>query len=58
PPTPTWTPQEEAGASLFSRHCTSCHSTLPETIIVGPSLAGVAERASLQVEGLNARAYL
>lgn len=46
------------GERLFARHCSSCHSTSPDTIIVGPSLAGVAVRAGERVEGMDARTYL
>ena len=38
--------------------CGVCHSTRPGDDGVGPSLAGVATRASTRVEGLDAAAYL
>lgn len=34
------------GRQVFTEHCTACHSTTPELVIVGPSLAGVAARAA------------
>lgn len=46
------------GERLFARHCSSCHSTSPDTVVVGPSLAGVAIRAGTRVEGMNASTYL
>jgi cytochrome c2 len=38
--------------------CTTCHSTQPDTIIVGPSLAGIANRAGARVSGQTAEDYL
>lgn len=38
--------------------CDVCHSTRPGDDGVGPSLAGVGERAATRVEGLDAEAYL
>ncbi len=55
---PTLTPQETRGRRLFEVACMPCHSTLPDTVIVGPSLAGIADRAAEQVDGLDARAYI
>lgn len=55
---PSSTPIEEQGARLFSQHCSSCHATTPGTVIVGPSLAGIAQRAGERVEGLDTRSYL
>ena len=46
------------GKQVFSRDCGACHSTTPDTIIVGPSLAGVATRAETRVDGLDAYTYL
>jgi cytochrome c2 len=48
----------EAGQRLFQQHCASCHSTKPDTVVVGPSLAGVAGRASTRVQGESAHDYL
>ncbi len=58
PPTPTLSPQVQMGKQVFSRNCGSCHSTTPDTIIVGPSLAGVATRAETRVDGFDAYTYL
>ena len=38
--------------------CTTCHSTQPEKVIVGPSLAGIANRAGGRVSGQTAEDYL
>lgn len=56
--TATFTAQEDLGARVFQQYCVSCHSTIPETIIVGPSLAGIRERAAERVEGMTAREYM
>jgi mono/diheme cytochrome c family protein len=58
PPTPTLSPQAQLGKQVFSRDCGACHSTTPDTIIVGPSLAGIAGRAGSRVEGQDTYTYL
>jgi mono/diheme cytochrome c family protein len=55
---PTYTPQEKQGKDLFARYCATCHSTVQDEVIVGPSLAGVAARAGTRVEGLGAQEYI
>jgi cytochrome c len=51
--------EEEAfGEDLFTAHCASCHSTMGDTVIVGPPLSGVATRAETRVVGLDAAAYI
>jgi cytochrome c2 len=54
-----------AGKELFHQTtidsapgCTTCHSTQPDKIIVGPSLAGIANRAGARVSGQTAEDYL
>jgi cytochrome c2 len=56
--TATFTPIEQQGAQLFSQYCISCHSRIPEEVIVGPSMAGIGERAANRVEGMEAREYI
>ncbi len=47
------------GEALFnSLGCSGCHSLEPDTVLVGPSLAGVGERAAERVEGTPALTYL
>lgn len=53
------------GAALFESRvlggqagCVTCHSLTPDRVLVGPSLAGVGERAGNGVTGLSAEAYL
>ena len=51
---------EGRGAALFSGsgRCATCHSLTSDTVIVGPSLAGIATRAATRVSGLTAAEYL
>jgi mono/diheme cytochrome c family protein len=58
PPGPTLTPLEARGQEIFNLNCATCHSLSPDTVIVGPSLAGVASRAGTRVEGMDALTYL
>ena len=57
-PEPTLAPELAAGQRVFVAHCGACHSTSPDTIIVGPSLAGIAAHGAQRVDGLDARAYV
>ena len=52
------TEQQEEGRALFKTYCASCHATRPDVVVVGPSLAGIAERASGRVDGDDAAAYI
>ncbi len=54
-----------AGKELFHQttiaiapSCMTCHSTQPDKVIVGPSLAGIANRAGSRVSDQTAREYL
>ncbi len=46
------------GQRIFNQNCSTCHSTKPDSIIVGPSLAGIATRAHTRVEGWDGREYI
>ena len=46
------------GKQLFTQNCAACHATTPDTIIVGPSLDGVATRGGTRIPGLDARSYI
>ncbi len=53
------------GPSLFEAKalghrpgCVTCHALEPDVRIVGPSLAGVGERAGSRVDGMDAASYL
>lgn len=55
---PTLSSEAALGQEVFTRECGSCHSTMPDTIIVGPSLAGIARQAGSRVPGQDAPTYL
>jgi nitric oxide reductase subunit C len=57
-PVATLSPEAAQGKRVFTRSCGACHSVLPDTVIVGPSLAGIASRAETQVAGQDGRTYL
>lgn len=61
-PVPTLDPDSPAGrgAALFSGdgRCAACHALAPDTIIIGPSLDGIATTAASRVPGLSAAEYL
>ena len=46
------------GKAIFRNFCASCHATTGETVIVGPSLAGIATTAATREDDLTARQYL
>ncbi|HNB51985.1 MAG TPA: cytochrome c, partial [Anaerolineales bacterium] len=55
----------KAGEALFNEAvivdqpgCNTCHSLTPDTVVVGPSLAGVATRAETRVDGVSAEDYI
>lgn len=55
----------KAGQELFSQTvigaqpgCITCHSLDPNTVIVGPSMAGIASRAGSREPGKSAEDYL
>ena len=50
--------EEMAGERLFVQNCASCHSTVGDAVIVGPSLAGIATRAEDKVAGQDGRSYI
>ncbi len=58
PPTPTPDPLVVQGQQVFNARCATCHALVPDTIIIGPSLAGVATRAETRVKGLTADEYI
>ncbi len=52
------TAAERGGALFAAESCHSCHSLEPGRTLVGPSLAGVGERAASTVPGQTAEAFL
>ena len=57
-PTPTYTPLEQIGQSVYTVRCAQCHALVPDTVVIGPSLAGVATRATSRVSGESAEEYI
>lgn len=57
-PTPTLSPEAFVGKAVFEAQCASCHSLIPDSVIVGPSMAGIATRAHGRVPEQDARTYL
>ncbi|MCC7119348.1 MAG: cytochrome c [Anaerolineales bacterium] len=57
-PTPTLDPLAAQGQKVFNAHCATCHALVPETIIIGPSLYGLATRAEARVPGQSAEEYI
>lgn len=57
-PTPVLTADERAGYAVYTQRCAPCHSIADDTIIVGPTLAGIATTAGQRVSGQDARTYL
>ena len=57
PSTPL-TDSEQLGQRLFLQACAACHATTGDTVIIGPSLAGISMRAEARTAGMDARAYI
>jgi mono/diheme cytochrome c family protein len=57
-PTPTPSPQVAKGKHVFDTYCSRCHGTSGNTVVVGPSLAGIATRGSSRVSGQDAQTYI
>lgn len=57
-PTPTYTPLEQIGQSVYALRCAQCHALVQDTVVIGPSLAGVATRAESRVPGMGAEEYI
>ena len=58
PPTPTMDPFILQGQQVFNSRCATCHALVPDTVIIGPSLYGVATRAETRVEDQTAEEYI
>jgi len=52
------TPLQTRGQAVFSATCSRCHSTIEDSVVVGPSMAGIASRAGERIPGMDARAYI
>jgi mono/diheme cytochrome c family protein len=51
-------PVAAEGQKVFKQNCASCHAITADTIIVGPSLAGITGQAATRVEGQSAEEYI
>jgi len=58
PPTPTPDPFVIQGQQVFNAKCATCHALVPDTIIIGPSLFGIATHAETRVKGQTADEYI
>jgi len=58
PATPTLDAVQLQGQAVFKLRCAQCHALTPDTIVIGPSLAGVATRAATRVDGYTAEEYI
>lgn len=57
-PAPTLDAIQLTGQAVFNLRCAQCHALTPDTIVIGPSLAGIATRAATRMEGYDAEAYI
>jgi len=57
-PTPTLSSLEQQGQSVYALRCAQCHTLTPDTVVIGPSLAGVATRAATRIPGYDAQSYI
>lgn len=58
PPTPTLDALTTAGLQVFKARCATCHALQLGTVIIGPSLVGIATYAETRVPGYSARDYI
>ena len=56
--TPTLTPIEQQGQAVYNLRCAQCHALTPDTVVIGPSLAGIAARAASRVPEYDTQTYL
>jgi cytochrome c5 len=57
-PTPTYDAVQLQGYDIYKLRCAQCHALTPETVVIGPSLAGVATRATMRESDGDAQAYI
>lgn len=43
---------------LFDQYCETCHATHGDTVVVGPSLAGIGDRAGKRTQQYNSAEYI
>ncbi len=57
-PTPTLSPLAVQGKKVFNTRCATCHALVPDTIIIGPSLYGIATHGAARVQNQSAEEYI
>ena len=57
-PIPTLDAVQQQGQAVFNLRCAQCHALTPDTVVIGPSIAGIATRAASRVAGYDAEAYI
>jgi len=57
-PTPTLDAIQQQGRSVFNLRCAQCHALTADTVIIGPSIVGVATRAETRIPGYDAQTYI
>ncbi len=57
-PAPTLDAVQQQGQSVFNLRCAQCHATVPDTVVIGPSMYGIATRAATRMEGYDSEAYI
>ena len=55
---PTLDQTQQQGQSVFNLRCAQCHALAKDTVVIGPSLAGIATRAQSRAPGYDVQAYL
>jgi len=58
PPTPTLDASQQQGQAVYKLRCAQCHALTPDTVVIGPSLAGIATRAATRMDGYDAPDYI
>ena len=56
--TPTLDAVQQTGQTVYNLRCAQCHALAPDTIVIGPPMAGIATRAEMRVAGYKAEAYI
>ena len=55
---PTLDAVQQTGQAVYNLRCAQCHALAPDTVVIGPSMAGIATRAETRVDGYDAEAYI
>jgi cytochrome c2 len=58
PEAPVLDATQQLGQAVYKLRCAQCHALTPDTIVIGPSMAGIATRAGNQVAGYSAEEYI